>query len=172
MQSFKKIEEIRPTTLLPMLVIILVVLLLASCAATPDPKSSGVVTSREATDIWHSYEIYPNYNYYYSGPDSQPTYIIGIDDQYQLISKLWKPVDLTPEMLKNWLNFTRPRVGYSQSPYGAFIMGPGGERIGLWYSVRDWRLKGSATVAENSQVSVITPSLPTGPREPKKLFYK
>ena len=122
-------------------------------------KSSGVITSREATDIWHTYEVLPNYNYYYYGPDTQPDYLIGLDDSYKLISKLWKPVDLTPAMLKNWFNYFRPRVGgYNPLPYGAFIKDPTGERIGLWYSVLDWRLKGSATVKENNQVLVIGPT--------------
>jgi len=122
-------------------------------------KSSGVITSREATEIWHTYEILPNYHYYYAGPDTQPFYIIGIDDRYKLISKLWKPVDLTSAMLKNWFNYFRPRVGgYNPLPYGAFITGPNGERIGLWYSVLDWRLTGSATLGENNEVSVIMPT--------------
>jgi len=55
--------------------------MLISCAATG--KSSGVITSREATAIWHAYEILPNYHYYhYAGPDAQPFYVGGIDDRY------------------------------------------------------------------------------------------
>ena len=130
---------------------------LIGCANTF--KSSGVITSREATDIWHSYKILPNYNYYYSGPDAQPNYIIGIDDSYKLISNLWKPVDLTSEMLENWFNYLRPRVGgYNPLPYGAFITGPNGEKIGLWYSVLDWRLTGSAKLGENNEVTIIMPT--------------
>ena len=82
--------------------------------------------------MWHSYEILPNYHYYTSGPNTEPNFIIGIDDKYQFNSKLWKSVDLTPEMLNNWFNYITPRVGYSQDTYGAFITGPNGERLGLW----------------------------------------
>ena len=122
-------------------------------------KSSGVITSHEATALWHSYEVLPNYNYYYAGPDTRPFYIIGLDDRYKLKTKLWKPVDLTPEMLKDWFNYYRPRVGgYNPLPYGAFINGPNGERIGLWYSVVDWRLTGSATVGENNEVVILMPT--------------
>ncbi len=130
---------------------------LIGCATVPE-RTSGIRSSQAATDIWHSYEILPNYKYYYSGPDSQPNYIIGIDDRYHLTSKLWKPVDLTPEMLKNWFNYIRPRVGYSLDLYGADITDSNGQRVGLWYSVRDWRLLGSASVGENNQVSVTRPS--------------
>ena len=122
-------------------------------------KSSGVITSQEATALWHSYEVLPNYNYYYAGPDTRPFYIIGIDDRYKLKSKLWKPVDLTPEMLNNWFNYYRPRVGgYNPLPYGAFIMDPAGERIGLWYSIQDWRLTGSASFGENNEVTIYMPT--------------
>ena len=122
-------------------------------------KSSGVITSQEATAIWHSYEILPNYNYYYAGPETLPFYIIGIDNRYKLVSKFWKPVDPTPEMLKDWFNYYRPRVGgYNPLPYGAFINGPNGERIGLWYSVADWQLTGSAILRENNEVTILMPS--------------
>ena len=130
---------------------------LSGCAGTL--KSSGVITSQEATAIWHSYEIQPNYNYYYAGPNTRPFYIIGVDDRYKLKSNLWKPVDLTPEMLKDWFNYYRPRVGgYNPLPYGAFINGPNGERIGLWYSVVDWRLTGTAILGENNEVTILMPT--------------
>jgi hypothetical protein len=171
MQLPEEIKKITKTTFLSALALILMLILLAGCAATSGKKSSGVVTSREATEIWHSYEILPNYRYYYSGPETQPNYIIGIDDQYSLVTGLWKPVDLTPAMLKNWFNYIRPRVGYSQSPYGAFITDSQGKQIGLWYSVRDWRLTGTARVDENNQVTVTRPARSTG-RKDKKYFYK
>jgi len=144
----------------PIVMLVLIVIaaqgLLAGCAAT-GTKTSGVITSREATDIWHSYTVYPNYNYYYVGSDSQPRFIIGIDDKYRLTSKNWKAVDLTPEMLNNWINWARPRVGYSQDPYGAFIVDSNGQRVGLWYSMRKWRLTGSAKVGEDNTIAVTRP---------------
>ena len=158
------------TALLGVLVLVVVQSTLTGCATTAGKKSSGVVTSREATEIWHSYEILPNYHYYYSGPDTQPNYLIGIDDRYKLMSEFWKPVDLTPAMLKNWFNYIRPRVGYSQDPFGAFISDSKGERIGLWYSVRDWRLTGTASVGENNQVTVTRPARPTARKKGKSCF--
>jgi len=143
------------------LLLVVVQSTLIGCASVPD-RASGIRSSQEATDIWHSYQILPNYKYYYAGPDSQPNYIIGIDDRYQLTSKLWKPIDLTPEKLKNWINYIRPRVGYSPALYGADITDTNGQRVGLWYSVRDWRLLGTASVNEKNQVSVTRPAVSTG----------
>ena len=164
----KNIKKIRNIALVSVLILVGFQSTLTGCAATG--KSSGITNSQEATDIWHSYEILPNYHYYFWGPISQPFYIIGIDDQYQLTPSSWQPVDLTAAMLRNWFNYIDPRVGYSPFLWGALITGPNGERIGLWYSVRDWRRLGSASLGENNQVTVITPS-PTNPRK-TLLFLK
>jgi len=169
MLCYKNIIRIEKPIILPVCIFVFILITLTGCAATTGKKSSGVVTSQEATDIWHSYEILPNYHYYYSGPNTQPNYIIGIDDRYHLQSKLWKPVDLTPEKLKNWINFGRPRVGYSLDIYGAFITDSNGERVGLWYSVHDWRLLGSASVGENNQITVTRPARSS--RRTKKMSY-
>ena len=163
----RHIAQIRNKTGKPIFVSILLLVGILNTQAgftASERKGSSIIPSREATDIWHSYEILPNYHYYYTGPKSQPNFIIGIDNKYQFTSKLWTPVDLTPEMLNNWFNYIRPRVGYSQDRYGAFIIGPSGERLGLWYSVKDWRTVGSASLNENNQVSVTAPSrrLPGG----------
>jgi hypothetical protein len=71
-------------------------------------------------------------------------------------------------MLKNWFNYIDPRVGFSPFLWGALITGPNGQRIGLWYSVRDWRRLGSANLGADNQVTVTTPSV-TDPR--KQLFF-
>ena len=150
-------DKLRNSTIVTVFFLVVILSTLTGCAATAK-KSSGVITSREATEIWHSYEILPNYKYYYIGPDAEPRYIIGIDDKYHLASKNWKPVDLTPEILNKWLNFIRPRVGYDPDPFGAFIVGPNGERIGLWYSLRRWWYTGYARLGENNQVFVTRPN--------------
>jgi hypothetical protein len=152
-----KKEKMGKAAIVFALLLFVIQITLFGCATPPSGRTSGIRTSQEATDIWHSYQILPNYNYYYSGPDTLPSYIIGIDDKYHLTSKQWKPVDLTPDMLKNWLNYYRPRVGYILDPYGADITDLDGNRIGLWYSVNDWRRLGTAGVGENNQVSVTRP---------------
>ena len=149
--------------LVPVFLLVVIQIILIGCASVPD-RTSGIRSSQEATDIWHSYQVLPNYKYYYSGSDARPNYIIGIDDRYRLTSKLWKPVDLTPEKLEDWINYVRPRVGYSPRLYGADITDKDDQRIGLWYSVRDWRRLGTARVAENNQVSVTRPAEATGRR--------
>jgi len=148
-----------------MTMLLIVAGLLSACAATA--KNPGVASSRGATAIWHAYEILPDHNYYYSGPDARPFYIIAIDNRYRLQSGLWKPVDLTPERLEHWINIP-PRVGYDPHPFGAYITGPDGERLGLWYSVRDWTILGKASLGDNNRVTV---TIPSTERPNKSLFF-
>jgi hypothetical protein len=152
-----KNKDIGIRAIVTVLVFVVTQSTLIGCAVTAGRKGSGITNSQEATDQWHSFEILPNHQYYYSGPDARPFYIIAIDDQYHLTSTLWKPIDLTPEQLKKWINIP-PRVGYDPQLYGANIAGPNGERIGLWYSVRDWRNTGSASLGENNRVTVTAPA--------------
>ena len=159
-------KKIRNLAIISVLIFIGIQSTLTSCATTG--TNSAITNSQEATDIWHAYEVLPNYQYYFWGPVSQPFYIIGIDEKYQLTPSSWQPVDLTPAMLKNWFNYIHPRVGFSPYLWGALITAPHGERIGLWYSVRDWRRLGSASLGENNQVTVITPPV-ADPR--KNLFF-
>jgi hypothetical protein len=158
----QKKEKMGKAAIVSVLLLVVIQITGIGCATPPSGKTSNIITSQEATDIWHSYQILPNYNYYYSGPVSQPNYLIGIDDQYHLTSQLWKPVDLTPDMLKNWFNYYKPRVGYSLDLYGADITDLDGNRVGLWYSVHDWRLLGSAGFGENNQISVTRPARSRG----------
>lgn len=156
----KHLDHINPNTVMTTMVSVLALAFIQgsmiSCATASGIKGSGITASQEATDQWHSFEILPNYNYYYVGGQTRPNYLIAIDKQYSLTSKLWKPIDLTPEQLKKWIDIP-PRVGYDPQLYGADIKGPNGEQIGLWYSVRDWRDRGSASLGENNQVSVTIP---------------
>ena len=156
----QNIKKIGNPVIISVLISIGIQSTLTGCAAIG--TNSGITNSQEATDIWHSYEILPNHHYYIWGPVSQPFYIIGIDEKYQLTPSHWKPVDLTPAMLKNWFNYIDPRVGFSPFLWGSLITGPNGEQIGLWYSVRDWRDLGSASLGENNQVSVTRPPIAKG----------
>ena len=90
MQCYKNIIRIEKPTILPVCIFVFILITLTGCAttATTGKKSSGITNSQEATDIWHSYEILPNYHYYFWGPVSQPFYIIGIDEKYQLTPSL------------------------------------------------------------------------------------
>jgi hypothetical protein len=114
----------------------------------------------DVKQIFESYEVLPDYRYYYSGNDAYPNVIIGIKKEYQLQSELWKPVDPTADLLKNWLNFPRNRVGYDQNRRGSSILTPDGQKIGVYYANQDWRVWSSVKLESGNLIMVSSPTRP------------
>ncbi len=74
----------------------------------------------------------PGYRYFYTGREGIPYAIIGIDKGYTVPSKLWIAFEPQPSQLKKKAS----HIYYSEhdNPYGAHIVSPSGEIIGVWYS--------------------------------------
>lgn len=106
--------------------------------------------SLEIEKMFEEHKVLDDHRYYYSGSDVKPNAIIGIDNSYTLNSTLWKPVDLTSEQLKKWIDFMTHYRGYSLTNYGSLILDPTGKRLGVWYSPWNW-----TTVKMESDKSIV-----------------
>ncbi len=133
--------------------------------------------SREAGKSFENFQVYPDHNYYFSGPANIPYAIIGIHKDYNLKTRLWKKVDLTSEQLKMWLDLgMQGTLGFS--PGGSYIFGPHGQKIGIWYSI----FNGTIVKMENDHIVVVhppssypgqnvRPSIERGSTESKEPFW-
>ena len=61
--------------------------------------------------------------------------IAGIDPRYTLKSKLWQPLEPKTDKFKKMIYWIWTDHNYE--PYGAYVMGPGGEKVGIFYSSID-----------------------------------
>ena len=113
--------------------------------------------SREVTHSFETYKILADYRYYYSGVDTEPNAIIGIDRRYQLCSKLWKEVDLTSTQLKSWIDRMQQTHEFPVSPSGSLILDPAGRQVGIWYSAWDNTI---VKMEKDNHIVVHTPSPP------------
>ncbi|MCU0615405.1 MAG: hypothetical protein MUD09_10080 [Desulfobacterales bacterium] len=105
--------------------------LLISCAGG---NYSGLRLSNDVTRLFESYQVLDDHNYYYSGSDARPNAILGVHKDYTLRSNLWKPVRLTPDHLKLWINMMTDHRGTTIRPFGSRVVAPDGKDIGIWYS--------------------------------------
>lgn len=112
-------------------VIMLLISLQMGCAAA---NYGAIRPSSEVNELFESYEVLGDHNYYYSGPAAIPNAIIGIHENYTLKSDLWKPVDLTQDQLKKWILLITNKRGFSIRIYGYHILDPQEEIVGVWYS--------------------------------------
>jgi len=135
---------------MPWVLICLAVLALVACGG-----SYGTLQRSSAVDRqFEAYEIDPNYNYFYSGSDNKPRAIIGLEKNYTLVSKLWKPVDLTPDRLNNWIEEMTNFKGYALRNLGSNILDGQGQAIGIWYSLEDFT---TIRMLGDKQVSIYPP---------------
>jgi len=88
--------------------------------------------SPEVATAFEEGRAVPDYNYFFAGRQSMPHAVIGVNKTYQVPSKLWKAFTPTTEELTRMADHIL--LVQNALPYGAQIMNPSGERIGVWYS--------------------------------------
>ena len=83
------------------------------------------------TKAFQNDQVDDGYTYYYLGRDNMPYAIAGIDPRYALKSKFWLPVEPKTEKFKKMIYWIWTDHNYA--PYGAYVMGSGGEKVGIFY---------------------------------------
>jgi len=125
---------------IPMLALVALLLpLFSGCANLPH----YVQLSRDFSvePVFTNRVILPQYRYFYSGPETEPTALLALNRDWTLDGLYWTEIDLTEAQLKKWLrqfNLARGsyddtvgvHVGYDGMP----VPGPDGQRIGAIYA--------------------------------------
>ena len=115
----------------------------------------------EVKKQFENYQVSDDYRYYFSGSSVNPRVVIGIHKDYQLITNLWQPVDLSPHQLKFWVDPFSLNANIDHSN-GSDILTPDGKKIGVWYSFRDWRDWALVEIVGTDKVRI---GMPIGPKD-------
>ena len=151
-KSVFKIAEASGWLLWGYLFLLLMFLAVSGCG----PSAYGrLESSPEAAEIFSQNQVFSDYTYYYSGFQTVPYGIIGIDNNYKLRSSLWKRIDMNPTLL-NQLTYRMQNV-YSLNPRGSWILDPNGRRVGIWYSSQ---FQTKVEFRKDNQIVVLTPRPP------------
>ncbi len=133
-------------------VLLLISISLCACSTS----NYGKIESRTSvTNSFQSNEILPNHKYYFAGVRSQPTVIVGINQNYELMDRMWTQID--PE--SNDFSVIIDRVLIRQSDFrfqawGFVILDPEGNEVGVWYST--YRTA-AVRINENGQITKLHP---------------
>ena len=106
--------------------------LLCSCATTS--HYGQLKSSHDITQLFETAQVLSDHTYYYSGLQGAPDAIIGIHPNYALRAKMWQQVDFSHLTLKTWI--FRMNYVHLVRPQGAWILGPDGDRLGIWFSAQ------------------------------------
>ena len=127
--------------------------LTASCAG----NYGWVVYQDNVREMLTTGQFPSDHAFYYNGPEASPRALIGIQNAYQLESKYWKPVPVSIDSLKGWLD-SRVRHGYYKSrKNGSVIKSHDGSQIGIWYSVGNWKNAATVKMIDENTVFVGIP---------------
>jgi len=129
--------------------------LLAGCAT--NGTYGTLERSQELNQKFLNYEILPDYNYYSSGGYDRPNAILGIHKDYQLVSDLWAPAQISSAQMQKWIQAIDPEsyrgpVGY----FAAYILDPDGKKVGIWYSIQNTT---TVKFLEGKKIEVYTPNV-------------
>ncbi len=105
--------------------------------------------SDEVTRAFRNGDIQPDYQYYYSGRETMPYAIIGIDRSYSVPSRYWIPFDAESETLSRMSGNIYGATHYD--PSGFQMIDTDGTVIGVWFSsvrVRSVRVDQQAQTVE------------------------
>ena len=88
----------------------------------------------EVTRAFQTYQVKPDYKYYYYGRTNMPYAIVGIDSAYHMQSRVWREVDHDTEQFKKMIFWVWDDVYVPFYLSGAHITDSGGKKVGIWYS--------------------------------------
>jgi len=137
------------------LLIIIFSLLFSGCAGT---KNYGTIRyDRELDQMFLSYQVLPDYNYYTSGGYDKPNAILGVHKDYKLVSDLWQSrPNVDSAQMKKWIRSISPEDYRARGYSAAYILDPNGKKAGFWYSIQN------STVIKfpgGNNIEVYTPDL-------------
>ncbi len=88
----------------------------------------------DVTRAFQTYQVEPDYKYYYYGRTNMPYAIVGIDRAYHMRSRVWREVDHDTEQFKEMIFWVWDDVYVPFRLSGAHITDPSGKKVGIWYS--------------------------------------
>jgi hypothetical protein len=100
-------------------------------------KYGTLKPSESATASLQSRSEAPDRDYYFSGPESHPLAIIGVEKKYRFDSaKHWIRIGPEQESLKRLMEAMQSgALPLNRNPRGFDMVDQRGERIGEWYSI-------------------------------------
>jgi hypothetical protein len=136
-------------------VMILFMILLAALSACTMANYGKLDSNQEVTKTFETYQILPDHTYYYRGTFSRPFVIVGINNNYELISKLWVSVDPQSKDFRTLIDrVSLQGSGSTVRPWGFTILDHSGSAVGVWYSA----IRAAAVeVNENDQIVKLAP---------------
>ena len=111
----------------------------------------------EIQQAFESNQVPPEYEYFFYGNPNWPYAVMGLDRDYNLRSRIWRTVEPNTDEFSHMTRFLW--ADYNYYPYGANILDPQGQKIGIIYT-SSWMA--AVKVDKDSKTVEVMPYIYTG----------
>ena len=128
-------------------VLALATLLVAGCSTA---NRGGLRNSQEVYRAFEVYHVFPNYRYYFQGVENNTKALAGLQEPYRIVDPDWTPVNPNSATYEKVVGLVTDFPVDSNFTYGAYILDPKGQTIGVWFSSLN------AGIEVNPETNVVT----------------
>ena len=116
------------------LLVLCLLTLFGVTGCAPTGPTGAWESDRRVGQLFESGRVLPDHTYYYLGSISAPDSIIAVDNRYVLRSKVWARIEISEQILRDWLAWLP--IAHSRNCVfrGGVILTPDGRQAGIWYS--------------------------------------
>ena len=140
-----------------LLAIAIIFLFVTGCVAS---GNRGILRrDRELGQMFMSYQVMPDHNYFTSGGYDKPNAILGVHKDYEMVTEAnWRIIpNVSSAQVEKWIRTIDPDDGGPGSDYFAYyILDPEGKRVGFWYSIQKHTV---IKFLEGNKIEVYPPEL-------------
>jgi len=133
--------------------IVLAMAVLSGCSIA---NRGGLRNSREVGRAFETFHVFPNHRYWYYNQENNPYAVVGLEPPYRIEDINWREVDPDSKTFEKVVGLVERFPARGAYTYGAFILDPQGQQIGVWYS----SLSAGIVVNPENQVVSVTTAMP------------
>jgi hypothetical protein len=115
-------------------VLAVAVMLVAGCSGA---NRGGLRNSREVGRAFEVFHADANYRYWYYNQENSPYAVVGLQQPYRLEDINWREVDPNSKTFEKVVGLVQNFPVRGSFTYGAYILDPQAQQIGMWYSSLD-----------------------------------
>lgn len=104
------------------------------CLGCSGAKYGSLKHSRDVTQAFETYHVYPEHRYYYLNQENNPYAVVALQKGYTISDNRWIEFDPQTDTLEKVVELVkRFPVNYANA-YGSYLKDSMGNQIGYWYS--------------------------------------
>ena len=90
--------------------------------------------SRDVTQAFETFHIYPEHRYYYLNQENNPYAVVALQDRFRLVGHMWVEFDPRSDKFEKVIGLIKFSAVSYAPPYGFNIHDHTGNQIGYWFS--------------------------------------